>query len=364
MTLIVTSNLPPIGERRLPASFPILSSLNFLKLTSPVIPNLTAANFANLQTLIIIRPIRSHPLKLERIVHVLQASSVLVRFELETRLDLPIRPLLNLIKGDHTGLITMLTLTYLSLRTNNNPVLLNYLITPELHSLHLDALDGKRLGGAEATVAALSTMLSRMDSTSSGAFTQECGIEVLELAGVSIYRSLHGQNGLWERCFRHMKALRCIIARNVDAEHLVELLSQGIDTFSTSSYGTNDGQSFPDNIICPRLEYFVVSVPEISDAMMAFKTARPYVSIVALGYTGSPMDAWNIKNNASVTASSPAINDLGFEFHFDHILPIRRITVPEGGSSTLEWPTAIPGGFGFGSNFSKTRRSTPISGTA
>ncbi|KAF9465794.1 hypothetical protein BDZ94DRAFT_1234403 [Collybia nuda] len=330
LTLFVTPDLLPIEEQQVPAFIPLLSSLTYLKLTSPGIPSLTAANLSNLRTLAIVRPIRSHPLPLESIVDVLLASHVLVHFDLETRLDLPLEPSPTLPSAlspsdlYHTSLITMPSLSHLSLRTNNNPVLLSRLVVPALHTLHLNALDGKRPGRAEETATALRKMLARMDTNPSSLSpslnpntttpTRTPGIEVLELAGVSIYRPPHARtNASWEWCLRHMRRLTHISARNMDAEHLIELLSQGMRRASVPGYiapqHPHDG-SAPDTAVCPRLRRLAVPAPatEASSAMRAFRVARPFVRVVPLGVAGGGVGyGWDSEDALKPSMSARAL---------------------------------------------------------
>ncbi|RDB26532.1 hypothetical protein Hypma_005683 [Hypsizygus marmoreus] len=387
-----------------PDGIPFLTSL---RLATPTIPNLTSSAFANMQTLAVTRPIRAHPIPMVTVHDILSASPCLVRFELETRLDLPLDHIPLTTPSPHAhvhvhlqhappppavalappapseptpkpSLVTLPTLTHVSLRTNNNPALLSILVLPSLHTLHLNALDGKRRGRAEETASALQLLLLRMEAHQTYSappspppsppplpfsFSQSQhhphhhahhhseqprppspstrGIQVLELAGVSIYRAPHGaRNELWEWCFRRMRALRYISARNMDTEHLVELLSQGMGRASVPGYagvgtnnagsggvggvtvdvnaitappaeGSNSSQTLPtslppptltawdsewdrcrDNAVCPRLEYLAVPAPDASAAMRGFKLARPFVNVRALGY-GPAQARWS-----------------------------------------------------------------------
>lgn len=352
LTLLITSDLLPIEEQQIPAFIPLLSSLTDLNLTCPSLPNITAANLNNLQTLAIIRPIRSHPLPLESIVDVLRASHVLVRFELETRLDLPLETSPSTTPFDpsefhHSELITMPALTHLSLRTNNNPVLLSRLVVPDLHTLHLNALDGKRPGRAEETAAALRQMLTRMDiPAESDAPEGARGIEILELAGVSICRTPRGKNGSWEWCFGRMRQLRQISARNMDAEHLIEVLSRPSVPEYMGDRG-RDGQALPDNAVCPRLERLAVAAPEASVAMRLFKVARPYVKVASLGVSGAAVYGWDNEDALKPKSSARAL-----------ISP-PVIMKDEAGTSSPTRPHVFVGGFGFGSSFSRMRTVAP-----
>ncbi|KAG5646109.1 hypothetical protein DXG03_004348 [Asterophora parasitica] len=287
-----------------------LTPLESLTLTTPTLPQLTTVDFAQLTSLKITRPIGACPFPMRTIYDILSSSTSLRDFHLETRLDFsngePMSPIPQSPADGHTQLITLPELSYLSLRTNNNPALLSILVTPGLRILKLNALDGRRRGRAEETASALRRLLLRMEepyghltslnaerSWPSPRAGTNRGLEVLELAGVGITRPAHPglRNELWEWCFRYMRSLRRLTARNMDTEHLVELLTMGMRRASIIAYMglghgpdgfTRSGEQ-QDNAVCPRLEYIAIPAPDASVAMKAFKLARPFVKVRALG---------------------------------------------------------------------------------
>ncbi|GLB45856.1 hypothetical protein LshimejAT787_3300070 [Lyophyllum shimeji] len=366
-----------------PLSAPLLLVLN---LATPTVPDLSTINFASLQSLCIARPIRSSPVPMEMILGALSASPCLRDFHLETRFNLssePVQP------PEHrrTPLITLLKLTSLSLRTNLNPALLNVLVLPELRALHLNALDGRRPGRAEETASALRLLLIRMDdpSVTLSNPSVERGILELALSGVAITRpcSAIARNELWEWCFRRMRSLRRITARNMDTEHLVELLAQGMGRLSAPAYmrlghgseGSADTGERMDDAVCPRLEYLGVPLPEASAAMKAFRVARPYVKVRALGYgfnTYSSEDALRARRlNVNVRAEETDMNgavmdvvgsrkptsgplDLDARGVSAEALELSKPVEPSAVEAPPT-PRVIVGGFGFGSPFARRR---------
>lgn len=392
LTIRVDSDYTTLDAQPL---FPVLSTphLSSINLATPTVPNLSTINFAFLQSLRITRPIRSTPIPTKTILDVLSASPCLVGFHLETRFDLsaeesPQSSLpLHLPVNPRQELITLLKLTSLSLRTNNNPALLNVLVLPELYTLHLNALDGRRRGRAEETASALRLLLIRMDDPSvmlSNPSTDR-GIEELELSGVAITRpsSAIARNELWEWCFRRMRALRRITARNMDTEHLVELLSQGMGRLSVPSYmglgqgteGVVETGDRTDDAVCPRLEYLGVPLPDASIAMKRFRIARPFVKIRALGYgfgngegtmrsSEDALRARKVKADAMVEGkemygtakdlmrSKEAAGNViprAVPLEPDEVVKAVEPTTP-----TAPTPRVIVGGFGFGSQFARS----------
>ncbi|KAF5382104.1 hypothetical protein D9615_004239 [Tricholomella constricta] len=409
------------SQSLLPSS--TLPRLESLRLVTPTLPELTHVDFTHLNTLKITRPIRARPFPMRIILDILSSSTSLRDFHLETRLDFsngqamsPTSPIPQSPIDNQMELITLPELTSLSLRTNNNPALLSILVTPDLRILKLNALDGRRRGRAEETASALRRLLLRMEesfdnlatlstanNSSSYGTSEEKGVQVLELAGVEIARpSQPGlRNELWEWCFRHMRSLRRLTARNMNTEHLVELLAQGMRRASAPSYmGLGHGpDGFAgsveqlDNAVCPKLEYIAIPAPDASVAMKAFKLARPFVKVRAFG---NGFGYWD----SAITSSEDALKPRKVKFSYPVVA--KTVMLGEGVSeaatksdttaadagrpdvlNTLNSgntavqpaestdadtavvptpsipPCVLVGGFGFGSQFARTR-SRPL----
>lgn len=341
LTINLTANSPPVApslHTPISRTLPLLPCLTSLKLTNYDLPIVPAANLRNLRTLTIIRRLRAQPLSLWAIFRVMRSAPLLVRLELEARIDSsPPKPSSEAepkVEGNEgeSHLITLSKLTHLSLRTNNLHRLLERLYVPDLHTLHLDDLHGNRLGGAEEEAHVLRQLLVRMELPNEE--RRGNGLEVLEMVNVPIKRKQGEQDGLWEWCFRRMWMLRRIHASGVDTHELLELLMEGGTRRDADPARLGDGAENED-MVCPRLQCVSLAEVEPLPTIERFKLARPGVS-VRLGVVDSMEGNEDMPCPLSVSLHEPT----------------RPATPIFGGVPGV----GGVGGFGFGSRFSSARQ--------
>ncbi|KAG6840116.1 hypothetical protein H0H87_012496, partial [Tephrocybe sp. NHM501043] len=237
------------------------------------------------------RPTSATPIPIQNILQTIVSAPNLACLHIETRLELSDEHA-HVLNPQNDHLVTLPKLSNLFLRTNNNPALLSILVCPILKNLRLNALDGRRRGRAEETASALRLLLLRSEEPYHGvsqalSTTHHAlpipGIELLELSGVNVTRGPECE--LWDWCLRRMSSLRHITVKNIDAEHIIELLSHRIcEGGMGGQSGAGAGDDGLDNTVCPRLEHLVVSVPEISPVLMRLRALRPGIDVQALGF--------------------------------------------------------------------------------
>lgn len=170
---------------------PELPFLTSVKLNNVNIPFLPRTSLRCIRNLTIIRPLRAPPLPTNVVSQLLRSTPCLTYFELNARVlpfaSAPNTPntqgLVNhplhdvqqqvidalqeeeddVDSSSNMGLITLASLTHLTLRANNLPLLLDHLVVPSLCHLHINDLDGKRPNASSETSEALREVLVRMD---------------------------------------------------------------------------------------------------------------------------------------------------------------------------------------------------------
>ncbi|KAG6906316.1 hypothetical protein DXG01_014502 [Tephrocybe rancida] len=335
------------------------SILATLALFTPTLPNIAGADFSSLQSFDLTRPIAATPIPMQNILQTIVSAPNLAYLHIETRFELSDEPVHVLI-AQHDPLIALPKLSNLSLRTNNNPALLSILVCPILKNLRLNALDGRRRGRAEETASALRLLLLRLEEPFHGASqmvpsTRHAlstpGIELLELSGVNVTRG--PEDELWDWCLRRMTSLRQITVRNIDAEHIIELLSQDICEGVGGRSGTND-----DGLgltVCPRLERLVVSVPEVSPVLTRLRALRPSVDVQALGFGVVWWSEDELKPKVIVSVERPTTMGREVEKTLPKGMEASSPSVEAGDPGGPTRQRRAVGGFGFGSAFHRRR---------
>lgn len=309
------ARLAPIVNRgsSLPAQphFPFLPKLTDLILINHGIAPLATTHLINLQTLSITLPIRFPSLPLHIILHILRSTTSLVQFNLEARVvDAP-PPHSDHATGDvehNNTLIYLPHLTGLSLRTNSVSYILPHLLLPNLTSLRIDDLDGRRIGSAESVENLLRKLLVRMDlpcpdRVGSG------GLKTLELVNVPILRGAGETEGVWDWCFRRMKSLVGLTVSNIDASPLLDILASR----------SEEGEA-----ICPQLANLSItsSTPPLEIEM--FRTQRPDIDlkfhVIADPFGGGDFDfISHYENPTPAGAPSSPPSALPFRGSFPYI---------------------------------------------
>ncbi|KAF8153413.1 hypothetical protein B0H34DRAFT_723483 [Crassisporium funariophilum] len=270
---------------------PILPHLTELKCVNHPLPNICQTNLQNLRTLSIHYPIRFPPIPFHTVFSLLRSTTNLERLKIEARMTDSDRTLSQHPSGSEghdsqdTYLITLPSLTHLSLRINKISKFIVRLLLPDLHTLRMEDLDGKRVGSAEETGSVLRQLLVRMElpcETRRGR-----GLEVLELCGVDIRQKLAGHgDGVWEWCFRRLRTLRELSIRKVEIEQLLSMLTP------ERRKGNHGAVEEGDEIICPALERLSITSPtsRSTGPVIKFKMGRPGV-VVDMDIIADPLSA-------------------------------------------------------------------------
>lgn len=326
----------------------VLPELASVRLTNTTLPFLPTMNMHTIHIITITRPLRAQPLHAQAISLLWRSTPNLTRFELDSRVDTsPLPPDVDLAldadaeddgHGDQqqsTGtnaLIILPSLRHLNLRGNNLPVLLDHLVLPDLRTLRLCDIDGKRPGGSVEMAQALRQVLVRMDLPNEqpemGGVEGEGklgvnGLDSVEFENMGIGRD---EGGLWEWCFRRMRALKKvgILGVGVNLSEMLEVLMavRGGEV----PIGTEPEE---EDCVCPLLQHLLVprSQADMCPAVERFAFARPGVHVEA----------------AMDSVPSP-------------ILPVEDPVYFPAGSPRQ--PSGFGGGFGFGSRFDMARRGS------
>ncbi|KAJ7125249.1 hypothetical protein C8R44DRAFT_782701 [Mycena epipterygia] len=175
-------------------AFPAIPGITELETTNVALGALPSLDLERLQSLHIVQPLLSAPLAADDILDLMPFAPRLTRLRVEARVT-------ELATAATDEPRFMPQLEELHLRANNLVALLDRLIAPALHVLHLSDLDGKRPGASSDMGAALHRLLVRMELGKGDVKSNE--LRVLELVGVEVER----RNAVWERCTQRMKAL-------------------------------------------------------------------------------------------------------------------------------------------------------------
>ncbi|KAJ3518562.1 hypothetical protein NMY22_g13611 [Coprinellus aureogranulatus] len=197
LSIRISSTTPPnLRLSSFDARFPRLPKLRRLTLTNHTISILASADLGELRELEVVCPVRFQPIGVESVVGILRRTPVLEKLLVESRMveessqvsfgSVPVTPVSafhqsptppstsassptlsgNTPPPDDTTAPTLVHLpflTNLSLRTNAIPPLLTHLLLPNLSSLHLEDLNGKRPHASKETATVLRQLLVRME---------------------------------------------------------------------------------------------------------------------------------------------------------------------------------------------------------
>ena len=329
---------------------PAFPNLTHLSISNHVPPKLASTNLQNLRTLAISIPIRLPAIPTQTILSILRSSNSLERFEFDGRTidDIPAshqtsqqippppqggvpssaypvhqpqaQAHATSTVSSHLS-VTLPHLSKLSLRTNHLPALLSRLILPNLHTLNIDDLDGKRASGAKETSTALRQLLVRMELPCEG--RKGSGLKVLKLHGVGMrsrhrlhatphhhdshphgtHQPMNDDSGVeWDWCFRRMRTLEQLIVSKVHpTTSLLTLITpqrnresnwRSGSVGSTAKAGTvggmgNDEAPSPpldavsESPILPHLKRLTVieCSSTFSSAIVQFRLHRPEVAV-------------------------------------------------------------------------------------
>lgn len=259
-------------------TLPKLSRLSCLRLVNHTLPDPSIIDLSTLRSLTIVRSIRAPPLHLQFILRILRTTPSLTRLEIEGR----ITDMAVMLSPEGDGeeedkdpfaLLTLPCLTHLSLRSNHIPQVLSALIMPELHTLRLDDLDGRRKNASEETATTLRQLLVRMDLPREK--RKGNGLKVLDLSGVSIRRHRGSDGGVWDWCFRRLWFLEEIRARNLDVDELMDILVP--PRHQNGGGGADSGPR--GDIACPRLHSLSIVNNHPSRLVAKFRCLRPSVDL-------------------------------------------------------------------------------------
>lgn len=291
--------------------------LSCLRLVNHVLPNPTSINLNGLRSLAIIRPIRSSPLHLQTILRILRATTSLTSLEIESRLtDAVILPVEGEEEDDEEEEdpltpLTLPSLTHLSLRSNHIPQTLSSLIMPDLHTLRLDDLDGRRQNASEETGAMLRQLLVRMDlprETRRGN-----GLKVLDLTSIALQRPTSKEENVWDWCFRRMWFLEKLHVKNMNVDGLMDILLPPLDHHHADQ---RRGVEFRGDFVCPRLQTISIIANHPSRSVARFQRTRPSIDLKCTLVDDPLSHSYLDFMNTSPTLSSPVIttNHRGFGF--------------------------------------------------
>ncbi|KAF8624713.1 hypothetical protein AX17_007044 [Amanita inopinata Kibby_2008] len=391
---VMNDATPASPDPARPISLPHFPSLRHLQITNHALPYLHAAGLDELESLIVTGSLRASPQMPHMILNILRGTRKLVRLEFESRLlhddtptslymhsritedadqgvavssSFPNHNATHICAWRRDTLIALLNLKYLYLRTNNIPSILSRLVLPELHTLRIDDLDGRRPGAAHETGTMLRQVLVRMELPNEGRKRVGVGLRVLELVSVSLNenrgtsaiasldqaetRSERTGNGVWGWCFKRMKTLKRLKASNVDMDALFGLLLQGFNLRSSAEA--------LDDLACPRLES--LSIPSACASWGALKDFRMRRSSVAVILKGNQRERKRSRLNLFGSLHDATSNSGGptpFNSELANQVPLLR-SDGEGVGSPLHITetTAGLGGFGFGSTFDRLRNT-------
>lgn len=285
-----------------------------LRLVNHIHPYTSCMNYKHLRALTITRPVRSSPLGLRTILDVLRATTVLVSLEVGGRIvDAPLllvedkEEISGAEEDDHTAPLTLSSLTHLSLRSNLIPPLVSLLIMPELHTLRLDDLDGRRLNASVETGTMLRQLLVRMElprETRKGT-----GLKVLELTSVAIQPPAPKEDNIWNWCFKRMRSLERLYVKNINVDDLMEILLPQSKA-SVSGHGRSE---FHGDVVCPRLLSLSIVSNRYSRYIAIFERIRRSVD-VEYTIVDDPLNHFylNSSNNLLEGIPSPMLaNNIG-----------------------------------------------------
>ncbi|KAG2022320.1 hypothetical protein CC2G_000082 [Coprinopsis cinerea AmutBmut pab1-1] len=293
LSIEISSTAPPTQWA---SSIPVphLPNLRNLKLLNHSIAFLASRRFDQLHHLSITRPIRFVPFSLLTVFGILRSAPRLQTLSIESRI---LDDTASVSGVDHPGgslsLIHLPFLTSLSLRTNLVPSILSLLLLPNLSKLHVDDLNGRRVGRSRETASVLRQVLVRMELPNE--HRTSTGLKQLELVGVEVYakdqRAGSERNDAWEWCFNRMRALERLSVSKVDSAPVLDILSTlacpsspppGSIPFaspSSSSKRLEDDMHDPD-YPCPNLRSLTLKdtygTPWNFDS---FRNARPSVQL-------------------------------------------------------------------------------------
>ena len=344
---------------------PAFPNLTHLSISNHVPPKLASTHLQNLRTLSISIPIRLPAIPTQTLLNILRSANRLERFEFDGRTidDTPAshqtgqqqitpppqggvpqsgNPVFQPQVQAHTTssvshplFVTLPHLSKLYLRTNHLPALLSRLILPDLHTLKIDDLDGKRSSGAKETSTALRQLLVRMELPCEG--RKGDGLKVLELHGVGM-RSRHRLHGApvhhhdshphgthqpmnddsgveWDWCFRRMRALEHLVVSKVHpTTSLLTLITpqrnresnwRSVSVGSTGNTASVGGmgidgilsqslEGVSEGAILPHLKRLTVieGSSTFSSAIIQFRLHRPEVAVhFEVAPDSSPLEA-------------------------------------------------------------------------
>jgi hypothetical protein len=300
--------------------FPNLAHLNFINHPLPsiisdsselnVLPLSPINNAQNLRSLSISYPIRFTPISIYTLLDVLRSAPLLEKLEIEARvvdappaaaliptspssIPTPLSPPTTPTTANaptsahrivsafphHSDLVTLPHLNFLSLRINNLPALLSYLLLPSLRTLRIDDLDGKRPRAAAQTGMVLRQLLVRMELPCEGV-QRHSGLQVLDMCGIALPgpSQSHGNDEresgsdagvVWQWCFRRMRSLRELRAAKMDAEALWPLITP---QSATGRHMLEDA----DDVVLPNLHTLsIFDSPGLSSPISGSPLASP-----------------------------------------------------------------------------------------
>ncbi|KAJ6631462.1 hypothetical protein B0H10DRAFT_495260 [Mycena sp. CBHHK59/15] len=191
---IVTSAIAPAPGSPLASAFPAIPSIVELAVTNITLGALPGLGLDRLQRLSIVQPLRSTPLVAADLLELAHAAPSLRHLHVDTRIAdaSPLSPI-------DTRFLPHLV--HLHLRANNMLAVLDHVIPPSLHTLHLSDLDGRRPHASGETGAALNRLLVRMELGRGEVKSNE--LRVFELEGVAVERGAP----IWQRCVQRMRVL-------------------------------------------------------------------------------------------------------------------------------------------------------------
>ncbi|TFK21055.1 hypothetical protein FA15DRAFT_672939 [Coprinopsis marcescibilis] len=271
----VSSTTPPT-QFASSIAVPNLPNLRNLNLLNHSIAFLASRQFDHLLHMSVTRPIRFPPFPLASLLQILRSAPLLQTLSIESRI-LDGAP-------DSGNLIHLPHLTQLSLRTNVVPSILSLLLLPNLQSLQLDDLNGRRSGSSQETGSVLRQLLVRMELPS--IHRAGTGLKSLELIGVEVCLKGDGRmraddDGVWEWCIKRMKSLEVLKVKKVDPSAILDILGTSSSTLLCGTAQQHEGSSLADSEWpCPRLRHITCTDSAVPLNLDWFREKRANVEVV------------------------------------------------------------------------------------
>ncbi|KAF9270728.1 hypothetical protein L218DRAFT_53628 [Marasmius fiardii PR-910] len=216
LRICIISDIPPVAPTTWSPvfdSFDRFPALQSLKLTNHVLPAIPTPNLSSLRSLVISRPLRAHPLPLNKLAILLKSAPVLERLDIESRIA----------KSHNANTpIDLKSLKTLALRGNNIPSVLSLLaLGPVLGAIRVVDLDGRRPKAAIELGTALDLQTDEVLKN----------LRSLEISGVSFH--LDTSENLWRTIICRMKDLRYLMLDDLygsGGKTVVDILANKTET--------------------------------------------------------------------------------------------------------------------------------------